>query len=509
MPVEKSAGAITFRKDFNPPTALPPKRAPGKIFYLLLHYQAGHWDFLKGNIEKGEKLEDTVKREVKEETGIENIKFVPKFEEVIKYFYKLKGKNIFKIVTFFLAETEAKKVKISWEHIGYKWLPYQEALEQLTFKNAKGILKKANDFLSQKYDGKKSKTEPCDSRARWKKRTKSSSPTELPKGAKVKKRTKFSSPYVIGVDGGGTKTELVLANLNGKILKIAKSGPANLRNVGIKKAVENIAEGMAKILPEDKKIKIVSIFVGLPALEEEFKFKLKEIEKEFFNQKKIAKIFKGKVTIGSDQIVAFKSGTEEVDGVVLIVGTGCVAHGWKDKKEYKASGRGWLADEGSAFWIGQKVFQAIWKDLDGRGPKTLLKDFVFHRFRIKKQDPDLLNQKIYSQNFIEVIAPLSFICDLAAKNGDKLAKDILIEAGKELVLPIKAVVKKLNFSKEKFPLVLVGGVLKSNTVLNTLKKEVKKVAPKAEFIIPKRNAVAGAVKLAIEKLKNKKYATFS
>lgn len=138
MPVEKSAGAIIFY------------RADKKIEYLLLHHQWGHWDFPKGNIEKGEKLEETVKREVKEETGIEDIKFTPSFKESIKYFYKLKGKNVFKIVIFLLAETKTKEVKISWEHIGFKWLPYGEILEQLTFKNAKEILKKANHFLSKK-----------------------------------------------------------------------------------------------------------------------------------------------------------------------------------------------------------------------------------------------------------------------------------------------------------------------------------------------------------------------
>jgi len=135
MPIEKSAGAVVFRQEKN------------KIYYLLLHCQAGHWDFPKGNIEKGEKLEETVKREVNEETGIEEIKFIPKFKESIKYFYKLRGKNIFKIVTFFLVKTKEEKVKISWEHLGYKWLSYKEALEKLTFENAREILRKANDFL--------------------------------------------------------------------------------------------------------------------------------------------------------------------------------------------------------------------------------------------------------------------------------------------------------------------------------------------------------------------------
>jgi len=144
MPIEKSAGAVIFRKEGN------------KIYYLLLHYPSNakapreYWDFPKGHIEKGEKIEETVKREVKEETGLKDIKLIEGFKEWIKYFFKFKGKNIFKIVTFFLAETKTKTVKVSFEHIGFKWLPYEEAIEKLTFKNAKDILKKANDYLNSK-----------------------------------------------------------------------------------------------------------------------------------------------------------------------------------------------------------------------------------------------------------------------------------------------------------------------------------------------------------------------
>ena len=150
MPIEKSAGAVVFRRE-------------GKnIFYLLLHYPSGsrtakdYWDFPKGHIERGEKEIETVKREVKEETGLEDIKFVEGFKEWVKYFFRFQGKTVFKIVTFYLVETpyqnkfgtgQAKEVKISEEHIGYKWLPYEEALNQLKFKNAKRILKKANDYL--------------------------------------------------------------------------------------------------------------------------------------------------------------------------------------------------------------------------------------------------------------------------------------------------------------------------------------------------------------------------
>jgi len=141
MPVEKSAGAIIFRKEGN------------EIYYLLLHYPSSakaprdYWDLPKGHIEKGEKIEKTVKREVKEETGLEDLKFVEGFKEWIKYFFKFDGKNIFKIVTFLLAEKKTEEVKIYFEHIDYKWLSYEEAIKQLTFKNAKEILEKANDYL--------------------------------------------------------------------------------------------------------------------------------------------------------------------------------------------------------------------------------------------------------------------------------------------------------------------------------------------------------------------------
>jgi len=143
MPIEKSAGAIIFRRENN------------KIFYLLLHYPSSakapkdYWDFPKGHIEKGENEIDTVKREIEEETGVTDVKFVEGFKEWIKYFFKFKGKNVLKFVTFYLLETKTKDVKISGEHIGFEWLPYEEALKQLTFKNAKEILTKANDYLSK------------------------------------------------------------------------------------------------------------------------------------------------------------------------------------------------------------------------------------------------------------------------------------------------------------------------------------------------------------------------
>ena len=305
--------------------------------------------------------------------------------------------------------------------------------------------------------------------------------------------------YVIGVDGGGTKTTVALADLKGKILETIKAGPSSPRNIGIRKTVANIAEGIKKILPRKKKIEIPSVFIGLPSMEEEFKSRAGEIRRELLRYKGLSLILKSRLTIGSDQLVAFRSGINSKDGVILIAGTGCVAHGWRGKKEAKASGWGWLADEGSSFWAGQKVYQAVLKDLDWRGSKTSLRKLVFQKFKIK-EDGNLLNKIIYSQKLSEILPPLSLICDKAAKKKDRVARNILIEAGKELALSVKTVIKRLDFQKSRFPLVLVGGMFNSKVVLDTVKKEVKKTAPKVEFIKPKKEPVSGAIKLALEQL---------
>ena len=298
--------------------------------------------------------------------------------------------------------------------------------------------------------------------------------------------------YVIGVDGGGTKTEAALADSKGKILKMAKSAPSNLRNTEIDRAVFNIC-GAIKKVKQGKKID--SIFIGLASIEEEFKFEEEKIKKEIFKK---LKNFNGKLEIGSDQTVAFRSGTDERNGIVLISGTGCVCHGWKNKKEAKTSGWGWLADEGSGFWTGQKGFQAVFKELDGRGPKTKITKILFKEWKLKRIE-DLL-KKVYPKDFVRQVSLISRIVDKAADRRDKIAKNIMIEAGRELANSAKTVIKKINFKKEIFPIVLVGGMFNSKIVLSALKKEIKKFTPKVKFIQPKVKPVTGAVKLAIENL---------
>jgi bis(5'-nucleosidyl)-tetraphosphatase len=132
---EKSCGAVVFLKN-------------SEAKYLLLRYGAGHWDFVKGNVEPNESEKETVIRELQEETGIVDARFIDGFREKIEYFYRRQGSTIHKEVIFFLIETHTEKVELSYEHVGHIWLDYQHAMEKLTFKNAQNVLQKAHESLN-------------------------------------------------------------------------------------------------------------------------------------------------------------------------------------------------------------------------------------------------------------------------------------------------------------------------------------------------------------------------
>ncbi len=126
MKREISAGGVVFRKD-------------GETKVLLIKDPSGKWSLPKGLIEKGETSEQAALREVSEETGLKKLKIIEKLGD-IKYYYKLKGETIFKIVVFFLMEAEDSDLTPQWEIQDAKWFPIGDALENIGYKNSKDIV---------------------------------------------------------------------------------------------------------------------------------------------------------------------------------------------------------------------------------------------------------------------------------------------------------------------------------------------------------------------------------
>jgi len=134
MAKERSYGAVVVRRDTG-------------LQYLILQYGAGHWDLVKGHGMRGESEEETVLRELEEETGITRAEFVPGFREEIHYFFQRRAHTVYKEVVYYLIETPEEEVTLSDEHIAYQWLPHDEALRVITFGNSRRVVDGAHEHL--------------------------------------------------------------------------------------------------------------------------------------------------------------------------------------------------------------------------------------------------------------------------------------------------------------------------------------------------------------------------
>ena len=133
----RSAGMIIYYKKGN------------DIEYLLLHYPGGYWEFAKGKMESGETKQMTARREIKEETGLEP-ELQPGFQESIAYQFRDRyGNRTNKEVTFFIGYSTTQEVILSHEHQGFIWLPFEQALNKLTYQNCKDLIMHADHFIRE------------------------------------------------------------------------------------------------------------------------------------------------------------------------------------------------------------------------------------------------------------------------------------------------------------------------------------------------------------------------
>jgi 8-oxo-dGTP pyrophosphatase MutT (NUDIX family) len=116
--------------------------------YLVLHYICGHWDFPKGHLEPEESMLEAAQRELQEETGL-YADVHEGFTHTFDYFIRYSNILVLKTVSLFVGKTLHQDVVLSHEHCNYTWLPFPQALEQLTYENAREALRAAHEFLSK------------------------------------------------------------------------------------------------------------------------------------------------------------------------------------------------------------------------------------------------------------------------------------------------------------------------------------------------------------------------
>jgi N-acetylglucosamine kinase-like BadF-type ATPase len=310
--------------------------------------------------------------------------------------------------------------------------------------------------------------------------------------------------YILGVDGGGTKTTVQIARISGEKVTQAVSGASSCKSVGVDKAIENLNAGVfgaIKNLEESlEDIYFVSSCFGFAGniIEEDSKI-YREI---VFNKKLKNYLNQEKSLIFNDTRIGLEAGSDSKNKIILIAGTGSNCFGINEKGK-QARATSWdyiLADEGSGYEVGLKALRAVMRDYDGRGKKTLLSKIILEELNLK--DILSLNKWVYGRPFSkDRIGSLAKTVCMTAEMGDKKSIDILTEEVEEAVISVVTVTHKLGFKNRDFDLVFVGGLFKCKKYFkDILISRLIENFPGINFKPLVANPAEGAIKLAIENL---------
>jgi N-acetylglucosamine kinase-like BadF-type ATPase len=308
--------------------------------------------------------------------------------------------------------------------------------------------------------------------------------------------------YVIGIEGGGTKTTAVLCALDGIILSEAQGGPSNFHIVGIEKTASTLLDLIQTCCHSVgcSISQIGAVVAGLAGAGRVLDQQL--IMDRLLEAARIRSLNLEKVSIESDARIALEGAFSGKPGVVVISGTGSIVFG-KDEhdKVYRAGGWGRLiGDEGSGYAIGREAFRAVAKLLDGYGEKTKLVKLFDVKFGFGTQDAII--DAIYGEKYdFAYVVPAVME---AASKGDPVAKKILIRACSDLVEVINTVLIKMNKGRKgvpKRPLAFVGSLLMNdNFYSRKIRLAIKREVPLVSIRNAEVSPVVGAALMAIRLL---------
>jgi len=315
--------------------------------------------------------------------------------------------------------------------------------------------------------------------------------------------------FILGLDGGATKTSAVVLDTNtGKTLE-SVSGSSNYLSVGIEMAKQNIIKAVFEVIEEIKKSKypekvfFESSCFGFAGCDLESDINMyKEI---IFNSGLSNFLDSNRTIICNDSKIGLAAGSNNKNKVMIICGTGSNCYGVNESGQ-EAGSNGWdyiLGDEGSGYSIAIKALRAIMRAFDGRGDKTLLSDSVLEYLGFSSE-LELVNwvyKNTISKNDIASIA--SIVCSTASA-GDQMSLKILKEECYEAILTVTTVIKKLKLENSNFDLVLVGSVFNckkyfKEILVNSLESKFKKINIKNLVKKP----AEGAITLALNNLNDR------
>ncbi|HEX5709259.1 MAG TPA: BadF/BadG/BcrA/BcrD ATPase family protein [Pyrinomonadaceae bacterium] len=310
-------------------------------------------------------------------------------------------------------------------------------------------------------------------------------------------RAAHAPTLVLGVDGGGTKTRAVVTDERGEILGEGLAGPSNPLRVGVAAAATAVraaaerACGAAQV----RRARLDAAQVGLAGVR---RADLRERMREALRS-----LGADSLDVVTDADIALHGSTGGGPGLVIIAGTGSICCG-RNARGRKTFAGGWgplAGDEGAGSWVAREGLRAVARATDGRGRATTLVESSCLYFNVAK--PDDLAFAIYSPAMTNhAIAGFARHVIEAAKAGDDVAREIVMEGGRELGLAAVTVIKALRMEREGFPVGYVGGMFAAGELIfGPLGEAVGRVARGAYFTPPRLDPAEAAAEMARERLR--------
>ena len=304
--------------------------------------------------------------------------------------------------------------------------------------------------------------------------------------------------WVLGFDGGGTKTVCILMNENGAILSESRSGPSNPSRIGVRAAFAAVQDAaqQAAALANIKLKQIAALCVGLagtgqPDVAEEMRTLL-AIE---FPQ--------ARIQLRTDldlALAATSSAASTGPALVLIAGTGSAAIGrGKNGEVMRVGGHGPLnSDEGSAYDIGRRALQSVIIENSSTGANSALGTKILSELGVS----DLAEAQRRAQSTPEeVYARLFPVVAAAADSGDPASQNILRAAASKLAVLVATLAEQLSLKGQKFLLAKTGGMIDRCAFFDAqLDERLRADAPNARIIVLPMTPAEAAARLALQLL---------
>lgn len=303
-------------------------------------------------------------------------------------------------------------------------------------------------------------------------------------------------PWILGVDGGGTKTVACAADLSGRVLGRSERGAANYHIIGLEKfaailggIIEELAH-KAGLASSD----LVLISLGLAGAD-------RPRDRELILAAIAEKALTCPVLVSSDARIALAAGLgEREEGIVLIAGTGSIAYGVNREGETVRAG-GWghiVSDEGSGYDIGRQALARSLRSWEDRDKPSVLPAEIMHRLGLKDLSEliGFVHHPATAKADIAALAPLVLA---AADRGDALAGEIIEAAADALASLVRSVISRGFPGRAAVPVVTCGGLLLGSPRLRS--QVADRLSPQAIFLPPGPEPVMGALKIGYDYLR--------